>query len=193
MTADRSLNQLADRIADLLLARSLTLILAESCTAGLIAASLGSVPGISRVLAGSAVVYQLKTKSQWLGIDEKLLDDPGPVSEIVAVRMAESVLQLTPHAEVALSITGHLGPDAPEGLDGMAYTAVSRRNGSTRCRKLLLQYNPGLLSPRGNGPAANDHSQRVLRQRDAVRQSLEFLESVLLDSDLAGNVSIADK
>lgn len=193
MTEDRSLNQLADRIAGLLLARSLTLILAESCTAGLIAASLGSVPGVSRVLAGSAVVYQLKTKSSWLGIDEQLLDDPGPVSEVVAVQMAESVLQMTSHAEVALSITGHLGPDSPEGLDGVAYTAVSRRNGSTRCKKLLLQYDPGHLSVPENGPAAENRSPRVLRQRNAVRQSLEFLESVLLDDNLAGNVSTADK
>ncbi|MFO0429357.1 MAG: CinA family protein [Planctomyces sp.] len=185
MTEARSLYQLADRIAELLLARSLTLILAESCTAGLIAATLGSVPGISRVLAGSAVVYQLKTKSQWLGIDEKLLDDPGPVSEVVAVKMAESVFRMTPHAQIALSITGHLGPDAPEGLDGVAYTAVSRRDGSTRCRKLLLQYDPGHLSEPRNGPAAENHSPRVLRQRNAVQQCLEFLESVLLDDDLA--------
>ena len=66
------------------------IVFAESCTAGLLAATLGQIAGVSEVLCGSAVTYRNLTKANWLGIDPALLDNPhiGPVSEIVARQMA---------------------------------------------------------------------------------------------------------
>jgi nicotinamide mononucleotide (NMN) deamidase PncC len=75
------------------------------------------------------VTYRNETKAQYLGIAEKVLKNPGPVSDIVARQMAESVLQRTPEGTLAASVTGHLGPQAPAELDGVVYLAVARRRG----------------------------------------------------------------
>ena len=79
------MNQLLTRAADVqreLQVRDLKLVLAESCTCGRIAATLGALPGISSYLCGSQVVYRNLSKQQWLGVDAQILDDPehGPVS-----------------------------------------------------------------------------------------------------------------
>ncbi|MEZ6056106.1 MAG: nicotinamide-nucleotide amidohydrolase family protein [Planctomycetaceae bacterium] len=105
---------------------------AESCTSGLVAAELGRVPGASRWFCGSAVVYRNQTKTDWLGVPKELLDDPqiGPVSEPVAAAMCEGLLRRTSEANWAFSITGHLGPNAPAGLDGILFIASQPRNGS---------------------------------------------------------------
>ena len=55
------LNELAIRLADCLRLRSRRVVLAESCTAGLVSAALAQVPGVSEFHCGSAVVYRLET------------------------------------------------------------------------------------------------------------------------------------
>lgn len=126
------LNSLASEVASLLKAAQIRVVFAESCTAGLISGTLGRIPGISEFLCGSAVVYRLDTKTRWLGIDPALLVDPGPgaVSEVVARRMAVGVLERTSEANLALAITGHLGPNAPNGLDGLVFIGLASRNSS---------------------------------------------------------------
>lgn len=119
------------------------IVLAESCTAGLIAATLGRVPGVSEFLAGSAVVYQIATKARWLSVDESALVDPGPVSRIVAEQMADGVLRMTPHASISLSITGHLGPAAPADLDGIAWCGLAMAGCTTEARMLHLPATTG--------------------------------------------------
>ena len=121
------LTPLVQEVAALLNRSRRRIVFAESCTAGLVAASLARVSGISECLCGSAVVYRLETKSKWLDIPAALLNDPGPVSAVIASLMAERVLALTPEADFAVSITGHLGPNAPSDLDGVVYIGVARR------------------------------------------------------------------
>lgn len=119
------------------------IVFAESCTAGLIAATLGKTPGVSEFLAGSAVVYQLETKSAWLNVLPETLDRFGAVSQPVSEQMAHGVLQITPHATIAASVTGHLGPDAPAELDGVAWSTVAIREGETiRCKSQQLTLDP---------------------------------------------------
>jgi PncC family amidohydrolase len=114
-------------VADRLKSTGTTIVFAESCTAGLVSASLARVAGISQFHCGSAVVYQPETKTGWLGISPNLLADPGPVSEQVAREMAVGVLQRTPAARLAASITGHLGPQAPADQDGLIYIGIAMR------------------------------------------------------------------
>ena len=120
-----SLLSAARRVARLLAQANHKIVFAESCTAGLVAASLSRIPGISAWHCGGLVTYRNETKTAWLGIDPKLLKRPGPVSEVVAQQMAEGVLIRTPEATIAAAVTGHLGPRAPERLDGIVYIVVS--------------------------------------------------------------------
>lgn len=105
------------------------LVLAESCTGGLAAATLTRIPGISEFFCGSAVVYRNATKSAWLGVPAEELDDPtiGAVSPRTAEGMARGVLARTSEADLAAAVTGHLGPDAPDGLDGVIFVGVAHR------------------------------------------------------------------
>ena len=83
--------------------------LAESCSAGLLAARITDVPGASDYFAGGVVSYSNEAKHDLLGVDEGLLKEFGAVSPEVARAMAEGALERF-GADVALSITGIAGP-----------------------------------------------------------------------------------
>lgn len=118
-------DDMAASLAELLRRHQQAIVFAESCTAGLIAATLGRIAGISEWLAGSAVVYQVQTKAEWLGVDRNSLTDPGPVSRMVSEQMALGVLERTPQATIAASVTGYLGPDSPADQDGVAWSSIA--------------------------------------------------------------------
>lgn len=172
MTTSRQLDAAARRLAAILQQRRLRIVFAESCTAGLISATLAKIPGIAEFHCGSAVVYRVETKHEWLGIAADILEKPGPVSQLVAALMAERVLINTPEADVAASITGHLGPDAPRDQDGLTYVGLARRgeNGQppvVTVQRHLLSAGSASLSP------AEAARLRVERQREAVRFVLD--------------------
>lgn len=173
-------------IVRLLRQRNQRLVLAESCTAGLIAATFSRLPGVSDVLAGSAVVYQPETKSTWLNVGVRMLADAGVVSREVAEAMANGVLAVTPHAAVALSITGHLGPGAPPELDGIAWCSIAQRDSAPVSRRLILGTAASATAGgAGQRADADDEVQMTIRDRrqcDAVRQATELLESWLRQS-----------
>ena len=164
MTTQSTLDRSAREVADLLADRRLRVVFAESCTAGLVSATLSRIPGISSYLCGSAVVYQVATKGVWLDVAPDILDKPGPVSRQVASAMALGVLSRTPQADVAASVTGHLGPNAPRKQDGLVYVGVAvRREQASRdvhVRRHVLPARSGNESPR---------RLRLRRQKTAVQ------------------------
>ena len=182
MTTMQDLEAGGRRMAALLRQRDISLVLAESCTGGLIAATLATIPGISKHFAGSAVVYQIETKASWLGIPHALFENPGPVSAEVAIEMAQGVLARTPQAQIAASVTGHLGPDAPAEQDGLMYTAVALRDGATGTagpdspfvlrRHVLTAGTDGATNGTGD-------SLRTRRQREATAFVLALVCTVL--------------
>lgn len=100
------------------------IVFAESCTAGLIAATMATQPGISRYLCGSTVTYRDEVKEAWLGVSPELLTKFSAVSAEVTQAMVIGILQRTPQATWGLAITGHLGPAAPPELDGLVFIAI---------------------------------------------------------------------
>ncbi len=119
--------EIAKELADLLARIDQRVVFAESCTCGMVAAYMGSVPGISNFLCGSAVTYRQQTKQDWLSVPQPLLDQHTPESVEVSACMAEHVLAETPEASWSLATTGHLGPDAPREIDGVVFIAIARR------------------------------------------------------------------
>jgi PncC family amidohydrolase len=89
--------------------RGLTLATAESCTGGLVAARLTSVPGSSDVFLGGVVAYADEVKVRELGVPEQLLREHGAVSAEVAAAMARGARERL-CADVAVSVTGIAGP-----------------------------------------------------------------------------------
>lgn len=137
-----NLSRAAEQLAQLLSERQARIVFAESCTAGLVSATLARVPGISQWHCGSAVTYRERTKQDWLGISADMIEKYNVVSESVAREMALGVLRITPEADLSASVTGHLGPDAPPELDGVVCIATAWRRGenieSPRIRRIRL-------------------------------------------------------
>lgn len=119
-----SLGETARRLSERLEQTRTRIVFAESCTGGLVAAALASIPGISRWLCGSAVTYQEQTKQDWLAVSEADLRNYSAVSPQVSLAMARAVLRNTSRADLSVAITGHLGPGAPEALDGRLFVAA---------------------------------------------------------------------
>ena len=147
------------RLARQLKAAGRKIVFAESCTGGLVCGSLTRIAGISEHHCGGVVVYRDNTKAEYLGIPRILLVDPGPVSSEVAELMALGALRKTPEADVAVSVTGHLGPDAPPQLDGVVFVAVAMRSPAT-CAVFNLRCRKG--------------DSRITRQRFVVQRVLEL-------------------
>ncbi len=121
------LEESALTVANCLAETGRRLVLAESCTGGLAAAALATIPGISRWFCGSAVTYRDQTKIDWLDVAVSDLGRVSAVSREIAGQMAVGVLRHTSEADVAVSITGHLGPDAPPDSDGTVWVGMCGR------------------------------------------------------------------
>ena len=113
-------------------AAGLRVATAESCTGGLIAATLTAIAGSSDVVDRGFVTYSNEAKTEMLGVPAELIARVGAVSEPVAKTMAEGALARSP-AGVAVSVTGIAGPgggsaDKPVGL---VWFGLARRGAAT--------------------------------------------------------------
>jgi nicotinamide-nucleotide amidase len=99
-----------EAIAALFIQQRLTLALAESCTGGMIAQRITSIPGSSRYFMEGAVTYSNAAKTRHLGVDAALLAEKGAVSSEVASAMAKGVRQAS-GSDLGLAVTGIAGPD----------------------------------------------------------------------------------
>jgi PncC family amidohydrolase len=101
--------ELARRLAARLIEQRLTLALAESCTAGLVADLLARVSGVSQALWGSFVCYSPDAKQRMLGLERDFLERYGLVSAETAREMALRARELS-GASIAAAVTGIAGP-----------------------------------------------------------------------------------
>jgi nicotinamide-nucleotide amidase len=105
--------------------RSLTLAVAESCTGGLLGATIAAVAGVSSVYRGGVISYSNEVKSDLLDVSPELLSKHGTVSGEVAASMAFGVKKRL-KSECAIAITGIAGPDggSEEKPAGTVYISV---------------------------------------------------------------------
>ena len=85
------------------------IVLAESCTGGLVSAALTEIPGSSDVVEGGFVTYSNDAKMGFIHVSPDVLDTFGAVSVATAWSMAQGALEHS-HADVAVAITGIAGP-----------------------------------------------------------------------------------
>ena len=111
-------------VVEMLLKKQLTITTAESCTGGLIGATLVNVPGVSAVFKEGYITYANESKQKILGVSEDTLEKYGAVSEQTAREMAEGAIKAA-DADISIAVTGIAGPDGgtdekPVGLVYMA-------------------------------------------------------------------------
>lgn len=155
-----------DQIADLLSGR--TIVTAESCTAGMVAARLTDRAGSSDYVAGGVVSYSNDAKVDLLGVDRALIDEHGAVSEPVAEAMAAGALSRF-GADTAVAITGIAGPGggSAEKPVGTVCFSVMLGDGTTHTRTLLLPGNRSDVRERSTTVAMH-LLRRVLTGADDV-------------------------
>jgi nicotinamide-nucleotide amidase len=110
--------------------RQSTLAVAESCTGGMVAQRLTSVPGASRSFLGGAVVYSDALKQAFAGVSPELIAQHGAVSAEVAKALATGI-RLRTGATLGLGVTGIAGPtgateDKPIGLVHIALSDAEK-------------------------------------------------------------------
>jgi len=89
--------------------RNLKLAVAESCTGGMVAERITSVPGSSRFFLGGAVVYSNDLKTLFADVPPLMIEAHGAVSKEVAVALADNIREIC-NADIGLGITGIAGP-----------------------------------------------------------------------------------
>ena len=131
--------EMARRLVESLTEKHLTLALAESCTAGLVADLLAQSSGASAVLWGSFVCYTPAAKKRMLGLDGNYLEQYGLVSKETARAMALRALEQS-GASFAAAVTGIAGPlsDGSDTPVGTVWTAVAWK-GNCREKKMHFQ------------------------------------------------------
>lgn len=114
-----------EEIGRLLADRGITLGLAESCTGGLIASRITSVPGSSAYFTGCVVAYDNRVKEKLLAVPGGELARYGAVSGEVARSMAGGAKRVL-MTDISLAVTGIAGPGGgtPEKPAGLVYVAL---------------------------------------------------------------------
>ncbi len=102
-------DHLAGQVIDRLIARRLTIAVAETCTGGLICATLCAPAGASRYLVGGVLAYANILKTNVLGVSAEILAEHGAVSAPTAVAMAHAMRRAA-GSDLALGVSGMAGP-----------------------------------------------------------------------------------
>lgn len=131
--------ELASKVLDRCRQFGYRLATAESCTGGLIAAALTDIAGSSDVFDRGFVTYSNAAKTALLGVDERLIERDGAVSETIARAMAQGALERA-SVEIAISVTGIAGPDggSADKPVGLVHIACARTGQPTTHQRHLF-------------------------------------------------------
>ena len=125
----RGSQDLAHWVLNALKERGETLAVAESCTGGLVASMITSIPGSSQSFQGGVVAYSNEVKQSQLRVTSNSLAQHGAVSEAVVLEMARGVKQAL-RADWGVSTSGIAGPTGGTEAQpvGTVWMAVSGPN-----------------------------------------------------------------
>jgi PncC family amidohydrolase len=103
------INEQSQNLYNICKEKQIFITTAESCTGGMIASSIVSIPGSSSIFNSSIVTYSNEAKTKFLKIPIELLNENGAVSKVIAEEMAKNVLKLM-DAQMSIAVTGIAGP-----------------------------------------------------------------------------------
>lgn len=143
---DESGSPLERAVLDQLLARRECVVVAESCTGGLLGETLTSLPGSSDVFVGGWLTYSNDMKSSLLGVSPQTLAEFGAVSRPVALAMARGALlaaEPAGGADHALAITGIAGPGGGSEDKPVGSVWIARASGDGTDDARLFRFGGG--------------------------------------------------
>jgi nicotinamide-nucleotide amidase len=163
--AEQELIEAARALLDLCRAKKLTIAVAESCTGGLVAATLTEIPGSSDVFDRGFVTYSNDSKKVMLGVPAEVLETFGAVSRETAEVMARGAIGRA-NVDLTVAITGIAGPGGamPGKPIGLVHFATASRGGA-------LSHAERQFGDIGRGPV------RIASVRQALAMLREIAES----------------
>ena len=122
-------DDLAAVVGQICVAKGLTIGTCESCTGGSVSSAIVAIPGSSAYYHGSIISYTNHLKGKLLGVDDKIFEQYGAVSEECVRGMVSGGLEKL-GVDVVVSISGIAGPDGgtPDKPVGMIWMAVGDQN-----------------------------------------------------------------
>lgn len=154
---------LEEEIVSLLKKHNLTITTAESCTGGLVAATLINVAGVSEFLKEAYITYSDEAKIKLLNVDPSIIDVFTVVSAPTAKAMAIGGAKAA-NTDICISVTGIAGPDGGSETQpvGLVYIGLAFR-GEATSRKYVF------------------HGSRAEVRDQAVFEALKLAKEIILD------------
>ena len=130
---------LLDNLQKLCIEKGVSVTVAESCTAGLIASKLTTLSGSSSYFKGGFVAYQNEIKTKILEVSQSIIDEKTEVSAEVVKQMAQSILEKF-DTNFAIATTGYAGPAGGTNKNpiGTVFIAISSVVGVVVSRFVFL-------------------------------------------------------
>ena len=162
-------NSLEIQVGNLLHEHGLKLVLAESCTGGLLGSRITDVPGSSEYFLGSVVAYAYETKVALLGVSWDTLNSKGAVSRETALEMARGIRD-SMKADISVAVSGIAGPGGgtPEKPVGTTWIGLVATDGEWG----QLFHFPG-----------DREENKVLAVDAALKLLLDYLQSNLINTN----------
>ena len=156
------MSNLSLKIVKLLSKKKLTVSFAESCTGGLLASSITSVSGSSKVFSMGLVTYSNKAKTKLLKVTKKTISKYGAVSYETCLAMVKNLSKIS-KSNISISITGIAGPNGgtKEKPVGLVYIGL-KKGSKTIIKKNLFK-----------------NKKRVSIQKSSVTQALKMILNTL--------------
>ena len=156
------MNNLSLKIVKLLAKKKLTVSFAESCTGGLLASSITSISGSSKVFNMGLVTYSNNAKVKLLKVPKKTITKYGAVSYETCLSMVNNLNKIS-KSDISISITGVAGPNGgtKEKPVGLVYIGL-KKGSKTIIKKNLF-----------------NSKKRILIQKATVNQALKLILNIL--------------
>ena len=156
------MSNLSLKIVELLSKKKLTVSFAESCTGGLLASSITSVSGSSKVFSMGLVTYSNKAKTKLLKVTKKTISKYGAVSYETCLAMVKNLSKIS-KSNISISITGIAGPNGgtKEKPVGLVYIGI-KKGSKTIIKKNLFK-----------------NKKRISIQKTTVTQALKMILNIL--------------
>ena len=127
---------LANKIVLKLIKKKLKISFAESCTGGLLASSITSISGSSKIFNLGLVTYSNKAKTNILKVPKKIIDKYGAVSKECCLSMVKNLSKIS-KANISVSITGIAGPNGGTKLKPVGLVYIGIKKG----KKIIIKEN----------------------------------------------------
>ena len=156
------MSNLSLKIVKLLTKKKLTVSFAESCTGGLLASSVTSISGSSKVFNMGLITYSNNAKVKLLKVPKKTITKYGAVSYETCLSMVKNLSKIS-RSNISISITGVAGPNGgtKEKPVGLVYVGL-KKGSKTIIKKNLFK-----------------SKKRVSIQKATVNQALKIILNIL--------------